>query len=100
MIVVDTSTPAGTRIVTATPLDLEMRATSMGPDLSRSIVRIIEKTASGRDAAASAEEPVVEVGDAADAAESEDAAVGDEALSLSAEPATRELAQGPRTGSA
>jgi single-strand DNA-binding protein len=64
--------------------NLEMRATSVGPDLSRSIVRIIEKTGSGRDAAASAEEPVVEVGDAADAAESEDAAVGGEALSLSA----------------
>jgi single-strand DNA-binding protein len=64
--------------------NLEMRATSVGPDLSRSIVRIIEKTGSGRDAAASAEEPVVEVGDAADAAESEDAAGGGEALSLSA----------------
>jgi single-strand DNA-binding protein len=64
--------------------NLEMRAMSVGPDLSRSIVRIIEKTGSGRDAAASAEEPVVEVGDAADAAESEDAAVGGEALSLSA----------------
>jgi single-strand DNA-binding protein len=64
--------------------NLEMRAMSVGPDLSRSIVRIIEKTGSGRDAAASAEEPVVEADDAADAAESEDAAVGGEALSLSA----------------
>src|SRR5436189_802655 len=39
---------------------LEMRATSVGPDLSRSIVRIIEKTGSARDAAPSTDEPVVE----------------------------------------
>src|SRR5246127_3698772 len=51
---------------------LEMPATSVGPDLSRSIVRIIEKTGSGRDAAASAEEPLVE-------AEPDDTTQGDEA---------------------
>ena len=40
--------------------NLEMRATSVGPDLSRSIVRIIEKTGSGRDAGPAADQPVVE----------------------------------------
>ena len=44
-----------------------MRATSVGPDLARSIVRIIEKTASARDAAPAAddstEETVVEAED-------------------------------------
>ena len=37
-----------------------MRATSVGPDLSRSIVRIIEKTGAARDAATAADEPEVE----------------------------------------
>ena len=40
--------------------NLEMRATSVGPDLSRSIVRIIEKTGSGRDAGPAADQPMVE----------------------------------------
>jgi single-strand DNA-binding protein len=40
--------------------NLEMRATSVGPDLSRSIVRIIEKTASARDAGPAVDEPVVD----------------------------------------
>jgi single-strand DNA-binding protein len=62
---------------------LEMRATSVGPDLSRSIVRIIEKTGSARDAALEANEPVGKADDAANAAESEDVAVGGGALSLS-----------------
>jgi single-strand DNA-binding protein len=39
---------------------LEMRATSVGPDLARSIVRIIEKTASVRDSGPTADEPVVD----------------------------------------
>jgi single-strand DNA-binding protein len=51
---------------------LEMRATSVGPDLSRSIVRIIEKTGPGRDAAPHADEPLVE-------AESESTSEDDEA---------------------
>ena len=68
---------------------LEMRATSVGPDLSRSIVRIIEKTGSGRDAAASADESVVEAESDEKASDDEDAvdddsAVGGKALPLSA----------------
>jgi single-strand DNA-binding protein len=58
---------------------LEMRATSVGPDLSRSIVRIIEKTGSGRDAAASVDEPLVE-------AES-DEKVSDDEEAVDADPA-------------
>jgi single-strand DNA-binding protein len=58
---------------------LEMRATSVGPDLSRSIVRIIEKTGSGRDAAASSDEPLVE-------AES-DEKVSDDEEAVDADPA-------------
>jgi single-strand DNA-binding protein len=58
---------------------LEMRATSVGPDLSRSIVRIIEKTGPGRDAATSADEPLVE-------AESDEKASGDEEA-VDADPA-------------
>jgi single-strand DNA-binding protein len=66
-----------------------MRATSVGPDLSRSIVRIIEKTGSGRDAGVSADEPVVEAesdektSDGEEAIE-DDSAVGGKALPLSA----------------
>ena len=52
--------------------NLEMRATSVGPDLSRSIVRIIEKTGSARDAGPTADEPVLE-------AESDEATDGTEA---------------------
>jgi single-strand DNA-binding protein len=68
---------------------LEMRATSVGPDLSRSIVRIIEKTGSGRDAAASADEPAVEAESDEKASDDEeamddDSAVGGKALPLSA----------------
>jgi single-strand DNA-binding protein len=66
---------------------LEMRATAVGPDLSRSIVRIIEKTGASRDAepVPSTDEPAAEAGDAADAAESdEETAVGGTALPLSA----------------
>src|ERR1700752_999270 len=68
--------------------NLEMRATSVGPDLSRSIVRIIEKTGSGRDAA-SADEPVVDATSDEKASDDEeaiddDAAVGGKALPLSA----------------
>ena len=54
---------------------LEMRATAVGPDLSRSIVRIIEKTGSARDAepAPSTDEsaPGAEVEGETDAAEAE-----------------------------
>jgi single-strand DNA-binding protein len=68
---------------------LEMRATSVGPDLSRSIVRIIEKTGSGRDAAASADEPLGEAVSDEKASEDEEAvdadpADGGKALPLSA----------------
>jgi single-strand DNA-binding protein len=68
---------------------LEMRATSVGPDLSRSIVRIIEKTGSGRDAAASVDEPLVEAESGETASDDEEAvdadpADGGKALPLSA----------------
>jgi len=65
---------------------LEMRATSVGPDLSRSIVRIIEKTGSARDAAPSTDEPVVEAESdgATEDIETDDSAVGGKALPLSA----------------
>jgi single-strand DNA-binding protein len=65
---------------------LEMRATSVGPDLSRSIVRIIEKTGSARDAAPSADEPVVEAesDETAEDNEADDSAAGGKALPLSA----------------
>jgi single-strand DNA-binding protein len=66
---------------------LEMRATAVGPDLSRSIVRIIEKTGAARDAepVPSTDEPAAEAGDEVDAAESdEETAVGGKALPLSA----------------
>ena len=65
---------------------LEMRATSVGPDLSRSIVRIIEKTGSARDAAPSIDEPVVEAESdgATEDNETDDSAVGGKALPLSA----------------
>jgi single-strand DNA-binding protein len=58
---------------------LEMRATSVGPDLSRSIVRIIEKTGSGRDAAAPADEPSVEAESDEKASDDEEAADADPA---------------------
>jgi single-strand DNA-binding protein len=62
--------------------NLEMRATSVGPDLARSIVRIIEKTSSARDAGPAVDEPVVEPesDDATDSTEADD----DTALRLSA----------------
>jgi single-strand DNA-binding protein len=65
---------------------LEMRATSVGPDLSRSIVRIIEKTGSTRDAAPSADEPAVaaESDDTTDSGETDDSAAGGKTLPLSA----------------
>jgi single-strand DNA-binding protein len=65
---------------------LEMRATSVGPDLARSIVRIIEKTGSARDAAPSADEPVVEAesDDTTDDNEADDSAEDGKALPLSA----------------
>lgn len=65
---------------------LEMRATSVAPDLSRSIVRIIEKTGSARDAAPSTDEPVVEAESdgATEDIETDDSAVGGKALPLSA----------------
>jgi single-strand DNA-binding protein len=66
---------------------VEMRATAVGPDLSRSIVRIIEKTGPGRDAdqAPSTEEPAAASGDGTDTAESgEEGSVDGEALPLSA----------------
>jgi single-strand DNA-binding protein len=58
---------------------LEMRATSVGPDLSRSIVRIIEKTGSGRDAAASVDEPAVEAESDEKVSDEEEAMDGDPA---------------------
>jgi single-strand DNA-binding protein len=65
--------------------NLEMRATSVGPDLSRSIVRIIEKTASTRDAAP-ADEPVVEAEseDTTEDNDTDDSAIDGKALTLSA----------------
>jgi single-strand DNA-binding protein len=71
--------------------NLEMRATSVGPDLSRSIVRIIEKTGSARDAdhvpstdeaAGGAEADVEDETDAAQA--TGEAALAGKALPLSA----------------
>ena len=59
--------------------NLEMRATSVGPDLARSIVRIIEKTASARDAGPTAEEAEVE-------AESDEATVANEVEDTEALP--------------
>lgn len=56
--------------------NLEMRATSVGPDLSRSIVRIIEKTGSARDAVQAVDEPRDE---STDEAESDDTTEGLEA---------------------
>jgi single-strand DNA-binding protein len=65
--------------------NLEMRATSVGPDLSRSIVRIIEKTSSARDTGPAADEPVVEgeSDEATDTNEADEVADG-KALPLSA----------------
>ena len=60
--------------------NLEMRATSVGPDLSRSIVRIIEKTAVAREAGQVADEPLVEPDGEADGHEADDG----KALPLSA----------------
>jgi single-strand DNA-binding protein len=60
--------------------NLEMRAMSVGPDLSRSIVRIIEKTGPGRDAIPTADEPEAESEDTADDSEADDG----KALPLSA----------------
>ena len=62
---------------------LEMRATAVGPDLSRSIVRIIEKTGPARDAdlAQSTEAAQAEVEDDSEGA---DAAFDGKALPLTA----------------
>ena len=62
--------------------NLEMRATSVGPDLSRSIVRIIEKTSSLRDAAPAADEP--ESSETANGDEAPDSVADGEGLALSA----------------
>jgi single-strand DNA-binding protein len=60
---------------------LEMRATSVGPDLSRSLVRIIDRIGSARDNAPAAEEPAV----AADDSEADDSEADEEkAMPLSA----------------
>jgi single-strand DNA-binding protein len=67
---------------------LEMRATSVGPDLSRSIVRIIEKTGTGRDAAASADEPAVEAESDEKASDDEEATDEDSAVDGKALPLT------------
>jgi single-strand DNA-binding protein len=65
---------------------VEMRATSVGPDLARSIVRIIEKTGTARDAAPSTDEPLVETESegTTDDNEADDAAISEKALPLSA----------------
>jgi single-strand DNA-binding protein len=62
--------------------NLEMRATSVGPDLSRSIVRIIEKTSSLRDAAPAADEP--ESAETTNGDEASDSVADGEGLALSA----------------
>ncbi len=62
--------------------NLEMRATSVGPDLSRSIVRIIEKTSSLRDAAPAADEP--ESAETTNGDEAPDSVADGERLALSA----------------
>ena len=64
--------------------NLEMRATSVGPDLSRSIVRIIEKTGPARDAAPAADEPETESDVVTDDDEATDIALDREAMPLSA----------------
>jgi single-strand DNA-binding protein len=66
---------------------LEMRATSVGPDLARSIVRIIEKTGPARDpesAASNGEPAEADVEGGTDSVEAEDAAIGGKELPLSA----------------
>jgi single-strand DNA-binding protein len=66
---------------------LEMRASSVGPDLARSIVRIIEKTGPARDtesAASNGEAAEADVEGGIDAAEAEGAAIGGKELPLSA----------------
>jgi single-strand DNA-binding protein len=65
---------------------LEMRATSVGPDLSRSIVRIIEKTGAARDAAAPVDEPLAEAesGDTSQVDSADESALDAKALPLSA----------------
>jgi single-strand DNA-binding protein len=68
---------------------LEMRATSVGPDLSRSIVRIIEKTGPVRDVdpVQSTDEPTAEADAEAEAGGpdgDEEPAIGGKALPLSA----------------
>jgi len=62
--------------------NLEMRATSVGPDLSRSIVRIIEKTNNARDAGPTPDEP--ESTEATDGDEADDSVAEGEGLPLSA----------------
>src|SRR5215207_101762 len=66
---------------------LEMRATSVGPDLARSIVRIIEKTGTARDAepaSSNGEVAEADVEAGSDAAEAEDTAIVGNGLPLSA----------------
>jgi single-strand DNA-binding protein len=65
---------------------LEMRATSVGPDLSRSIVRIIEKTGAARDAAVPVDEPLAEAesGDTSQVDSADESALDAKALPLSA----------------
>jgi single-strand DNA-binding protein len=66
---------------------LEMRATSVGPDLARSIVRIIEKTGTARDAepaSSNGEVAEADVEGGSDAAEAEDTAIVGNGLPLSA----------------
>lgn len=62
--------------------NLEMRATSVGPDLSRSIVRIIEKTNTARDPGPTPDEP--ESAEATDGDEADDSVAQSEGLPLSA----------------
>lgn len=67
---------------------LEMRATSVGPDLARSIVRIIEKTGPTRDidppTMTEGAQAEAEVNDESDVADADDAAADDRALPLTA----------------
>ena len=62
--------------------NLEMRATSVGPDLSRSIVRILEKTGSARDLAPATDSEETETTDAADGSHVDDTALDEKALPL------------------
>ena len=63
---------------------VEMRATSVGPDLARCIVRIIEKTAHASGNAAEAEPSAAGDADESAASSDDDATLGGKALPLSA----------------